>query len=104
MSLLLPLSKAGHGAPSKRELFYLSFHGCRTQIDNTEGIYFITFTCQQWLPLFEITNRYDTVYKWVDYLKTKGHYVNGHTGLNMYYEIYRQFAGIWLAITKNKQI
>ncbi|MGI8582662.1 MAG: hypothetical protein ACR2KX_10705 [Chitinophagaceae bacterium] len=50
----------------------------RTPIDNTEGIYFITFNCQQWLPLLEITNSYDTVYKWFDYLKTKGHNVKGY--------------------------
>ena len=50
----------------------------RTTIDNTEGLYFITFTCQHWLPLFELTNSYDTVYKWFDYLKTKGHYIKGY--------------------------
>lgn len=27
----------------------------RTNVDNIEGTYFITFTCQYWLPLFEIT-------------------------------------------------
>jgi REP element-mobilizing transposase RayT len=47
-------------------------------IDNIEGIYFITFTCQDWLPLFQTTNSYDTVYKWFDYLKTKGHHIKGY--------------------------
>ncbi len=50
----------------------------KTPVEYTEGMYFITFTCQNWLPLFEITNSYDTVYKWFDYLKTKGHHVRGH--------------------------
>jgi len=50
----------------------------RTTIDNTEGIYFITFTCQHWLSLFEITNSYDTVYKWFDYFKTKDHDIKGY--------------------------
>ncbi len=34
-------------------------------------MYFCTFTCYQWLNLFEITNSYDLVYKWFDYLKEK---------------------------------
>ena len=50
----------------------------RTPIDNIEGTYFITFTCQHWLPLFEITNSYDTVYKFFDHLKTKRHYIMGY--------------------------
>ncbi|MDF1867269.1 MAG: hypothetical protein P1U70_20715 [Saprospiraceae bacterium] len=41
-------------------------------------IYFVTFTCHNWLPLFEITNCYDAIYKWFDYLKTKGHQVTGY--------------------------
>ncbi len=47
----------------------------KTTVDYAEGMYFITITCQDWLPLFEITNSYDTAYKWFDYLKTKGHHV-----------------------------
>ena len=50
----------------------------RTTADNTEGTYFITFTCQHWLPLFERTNSYNAVYKWFDHLKTKGHYIKGY--------------------------
>ena len=42
------------------------------------GVYFITFTCARWLPLFEITTGYDAVYKWFDYLKGKGHYIVGY--------------------------
>jgi REP element-mobilizing transposase RayT len=34
-----------------------------------EVIYFITFTCYNWLPLFEITKAYDSVYKWFEYMK-----------------------------------
>ena len=50
----------------------------RTPVEQTEGLYFITFTCCQWLPLFEITNGYDTIYKWFDYLKSKNHFVKGY--------------------------
>lgn len=32
--------------------------------------WFITFTCLNWLPLFEITQSYDLVYKWFNYLRT----------------------------------
>ena len=30
---------------------------------------FITFTCIEWIPLFEITQSYDLVYKWFAFLK-----------------------------------
>ena len=42
------------------------------------GIFFITATCHDWLPLIEQTNSYDSVYKWFDHLKSKGHYVVGY--------------------------
>ncbi len=44
----------------------------------TDGIYFITITCYDWLPLIQITNTYDAVYKWFNYLKQKGHYITGY--------------------------
>jgi REP element-mobilizing transposase RayT len=50
----------------------------RRAIAEKDGIYFITFTCKNWLPLFELTNSYDAVYKWFDHLKTKGHYITGY--------------------------
>jgi putative transposase len=36
-------------------------------------MYFCTFTCYDWLSLFEIINGYDIVYKWFDVLKKDGH-------------------------------
>ncbi len=59
-------------------LIYLRHMAVKTPIEFSEGIYFITFTCQHWLPLFEVTNSYDTVYKWFDYLQAKGHNVKGY--------------------------
>ena len=50
----------------------------RHQITEQNGLFFITFTCARWLPLFAITNTYDAVYKWFDYLKQQGHYVVGY--------------------------
>lgn len=42
------------------------------------GIYFITFTCYGWKPLFELTNTYSAVYKWFDYLQEKSAAVLGY--------------------------
>jgi REP element-mobilizing transposase RayT len=50
----------------------------RRAIVEKDGVYFITFTCKDWLPLFELTNSYDTIYKWFDYLKAKGHFITGY--------------------------
>jgi len=37
----------------------------RTQHQITDNTWFITFTCHNWIPLFEITQSYDLVYKWL---------------------------------------
>jgi REP element-mobilizing transposase RayT len=50
----------------------------RRAITEKDGIYFITFTCKSWLPLFEQTNSYNAVYKWFDHLKSNGHYITGY--------------------------
>jgi REP element-mobilizing transposase RayT len=42
------------------------------------GVYFITFTCYNWLPLFEITNTYNYIYKQFDILKQENHYIIGY--------------------------
>ncbi len=44
----------------------------------TDGIFSITFTCTQWLPLIEKVNGYDIVYNWFDHLKSKGHSFIGY--------------------------
>ena len=49
----------------------------KTEIYNQSGIYFITFTCLQWIPLIDMTNAYYAVYKWFDYLKQQGHFIIG---------------------------
>ena len=50
----------------------------RKEIAEKDGVYFITFTCTNWLPLFHLCNGYDMVYKWFDYLKAQGHYIIGY--------------------------
>ncbi|MBP6455467.1 MAG: hypothetical protein KA275_01955 [Chitinophagaceae bacterium] len=48
----------------------------RKQIPYKFGSFFITITNASWLPLFELTNSYELVYKWFDVLKNQGHYIN----------------------------
>ena len=66
----------------------------KTLIQDGESIYFITFTCQNWLPLFEITNSYDSVYKWFDYLKSKGHFVKGYVIMPNHLHVLIDFGAI----------
>lgn len=50
----------------------------RTNIDDHDKLFYITFTCYDWLPLIECTNSYDLVYKWFEYLKIKDVEVIGY--------------------------
>lgn len=47
-------------------------------IPYNSGIFFITFTCHQWMPLIDKINGYDIIYNWFDHLKAKGHFINGY--------------------------
>lgn len=40
-----------------------------------QGLYFITFTNTHWLPLIQLTNAYDLIYSWFDYLRQHNHLV-----------------------------
>lgn len=51
----------------------------KRNIAYNSGLYSITFTCTNWLPLFELCNAYDCVYNWFNYLKQNGHYIVGFT-------------------------
>ena len=59
-------------------VLYLQRMSVKRAIEEKDGIYFITFTCQGCQPLFKMANSYDAVYKWFDYLKAKGHYITGY--------------------------
>ncbi len=51
----------------------------RTQHEQLpNSIYFVTFTFYKWMPLFQKTNSYDTVYKWFDHLYEKDARINGY--------------------------
>jgi len=43
----------------------------RTRHEINEDTWFVTFTCHDWLPLFELTNSYDLVYKWLKLIDEK---------------------------------
>jgi len=43
----------------------------RTRHEINEDTWFVTFTCHDWLPLFELTNSYDLVYKWLKLIDDK---------------------------------
>jgi hypothetical protein len=49
----------------------------RYQQPHKEGVYFITFTCLDWLPLIQHSDAYPLVFKWFDYLKKEGSYIVG---------------------------
>ncbi|HEY0741057.1 MAG TPA: hypothetical protein VGD40_06315 [Chryseosolibacter sp.] len=42
-----------------------------------ECAFFCTFTCLDWLPLFQITDLYDEIYKWLNILVEQKHKVVG---------------------------
>jgi REP element-mobilizing transposase RayT len=44
----------------------------------SKGIYFITFTCHDWLPLIEATQGYDLVYNMLRVFQSKGHLPTGY--------------------------
>ena len=47
-------------------------------IPYNSGMFFITFTCHEWLSLIDKVTGYDIVYNWFDHLKEKGHFINGY--------------------------
>src|SRR4030095_14004821 len=50
----------------------------RKAITEKEGVYFITFSCTNWLPLFKICDAYDAVYSWFNHLRGERHYIIGY--------------------------
>lgn len=44
----------------------------------TAGIHFLTFTNYKWLPLIDMTESYDLVYKWFNCLQSNGHRIVGY--------------------------
>jgi len=57
------------------------------------GIYFITFTCYNWMPLIEITKAYDLVYNWFDIMVKKGNEICGFTIMPNHIHVILYYAG-----------
>jgi REP element-mobilizing transposase RayT len=50
----------------------------KRNINDPEGVFFITFTCYKWLHLYTITKNFDLVYNWFDILIEKDHQILGY--------------------------
>jgi REP element-mobilizing transposase RayT len=72
----------------------------RKQIQESNGIYFITFTCARWLHLFDICQSYGVVYNWFDYLKSQGHYIVGYVIMPNHVHVIIGFANTGVSINK----
>ncbi len=57
------------------------------------GIYFITFTCVDWIPLIGITNSYSSIYSWFDTLASKGHFITAYVIMPNHLHMLLYFAG-----------
>jgi REP element-mobilizing transposase RayT len=64
------------------------------------GLYFITLTCCQWLPLFENANAYEVVYNWFDHLKQKGHHICGYVIMPNHLHLMAAFTGDGIRVDK----
>ena len=40
----------------------------RRRVEEPKTVYFITFSCFKWIPLFEAADSYDLIYSWFNYL------------------------------------
>src|SRR5688500_16609199 len=70
-------------------LYIMAIH----RLVTSPGIYFITFTCHRWLPLFELTSSSDLVYYWFDVLTRKGHTLTGFVIMPNHLHLLLHFAG-----------
>lgn len=50
----------------------------RREIEPTIGLYFVTVTCCNWLPLFSAIKSYDLVYKWFDVIRKNNHLIHAY--------------------------
>jgi REP element-mobilizing transposase RayT len=57
------------------------------------GIYFITFTCCQWLSPIDLTKAYDLVYNWFDILVSANNAITGYVILPNHLHMLLYFAG-----------
>ena len=48
----------------------------RQVIPYSFGTFVITLTCFRWMSLIDNVNAYNIIYKWFDYSKAQGHFIN----------------------------
>ena len=72
----------------------------KQKIHGSEGIFFITFTCFNWLSLFEITNTYDAVYNWFNILKLAGHNISGYVIMPNHVHLLAEFVKQSMSLDK----
>ncbi len=58
------------------------------------GIYFITFTCNQWLPLIQRDNGYDIIYNWFNILVEKGNSITGYVIMPNHVHLLLHYTGM----------
>ena len=67
------------GASNVPFFLFLFFRmSIKTAQHEKEVIYFCTITCNNWMPLFKITEFYDAVYNWFDVMREKNNQINGY--------------------------
>ena len=59
----------------------------------SKGIYFITFTCHNWLPLIEKAGGYNAVYNFFEVLKTKGHTITAYVIMPNHIHLLLHYSG-----------
>lgn len=72
----------------------------RTTIDDADKLFYITFTCYEWLPLIDCTKSYDLVYKWFEYLKKKNIEVIGYVIMPNHIHCVLNFPGKGFSLNK----
>lgn len=60
---------------------------------DSKGIYFITFTCHNWLPLIDTAGAYGDVYHFFELLKQKGHAVMGYVIMPNHVHLLLHYSG-----------
>jgi hypothetical protein len=70
----------------------------RKAIAEKDGVYFITFTCSNWLPLFKTCNAYDAVYTWFNNLTKYKHYIIGYVIMPSHLHVIIAFSDIGKSI------
>jgi REP element-mobilizing transposase RayT len=70
-----------------------NYMSVRKIITEPDGVFFITFTCYQWLHLLAEVDGYDIAYKQFDILKKDGHYILGYVIMPNHIHVIIAFTG-----------